>query len=183
VPPTGIRYGSRGEVFIDVPEGLSPRRTPTGVSGDRLLVTVLFSRTLPLIRYELTDRGRLATESCPCGRPFRLLAAVEGRTDDLMRLPGRDGTRRPVHPVVFHRALELVDAAGWQVRQDQDGLTVLVASLGPAFGAPAVQQAIAAGLEDAQVAPLAIRVVVVDAIPTGAAGKRPLIVALPAGDR
>ena len=50
---------------------------------------------------------------------------MEGRTDDLLRLPGRDGRRRPVHPVVFHRALELVDAAGWQVRQDQDGLTVL----------------------------------------------------------
>jgi hypothetical protein len=58
---------------------------------------------------------------------------------------------------------------------------VLVASPGPTFDAPAVQQAVAAGLEDAQVAPLAIRVVVVDAIPTGAAGKRPLIVALPAG--
>jgi phenylacetate-CoA ligase len=157
------------------------RPVPSGMTGDRLLVTVLFSRTLPLIRYELTDRVRLATKACPCGRPFRLLAAVEGRTDDLLRLPGRDGTRRPVHPVVFHRALELVDAAGWQVRQDQDQLTVLVASPGPTFDAPSVQQAVAAGLEDAQVAPLAIRVVVVDAIPTGAAGKRPLIVALPAG--
>jgi phenylacetate-CoA ligase len=157
------------------------RPVPSGITGDRLLVTVLFSRTLPLIRYELTDRVRLATKACPCGRPFRLLAAVEGRTDDLLRLPGRDGTRRPVHPVVFHRALELVDAAGWQVRQDQDQLTVLVASPGPTFNAPSVQQAVAAGLEDAQVAPLAIRVVVVDAIPTGAAGKRPLIVALPAG--
>ena len=157
------------------------RPVPSGITGDRLLVTVLFSRTLPLIRYELTDRVRLATKACPCGRPFRLLAAVEGRTDDLLRLPGRDGTRRPVHPVVFHRALELVDAAGWQVRQDQDQLTVLVASPGPTFDAPSVQQAVAAGLEDAQVAPLAIRVVVVDAIPTGAAGKRPLIVALPAG--
>ena len=157
------------------------RPVPSGITGDRLLVTVLFSRTLPLIRYELTDRVRLATKACPCGRPFRLLAAVEGRTDDLLRLPGRDGTRRPVHPVVFHRALELVDAAGWQVRQDQDQLTVLVASPGPTFDAPSVQQAVAAGLEDAQVAPLAIRVVVVDAIPTGAAGKRPLVVALPAG--
>jgi phenylacetate-CoA ligase len=77
--------------------------------------------------------------------------------------------------------LELVDAVGWQVRQDQDGLTVLVASPGPAFDAPATQRAVAAALEGAQVAPLAIRVVVVDAIPTGAAGKRPLIVALPAG--
>jgi phenylacetate-CoA ligase len=158
------------------------RPVPPGITGDRLLVTVLFSRTLPLIRYELTDRVRLATRSCPCGRPFRLLAAVEGGTDDLLQLPGRDGLLRPVHPVLFHRALELVDAAGWQVRQDQDELTVLVASPGPTFAAPAVQQTVAAGLEDAQVAPLAIRVVVVvDAIPTGAAGKRPLIVALPAG--
>jgi phenylacetate-CoA ligase len=157
------------------------RPVPPGVAGDRLLVTVLFSRTLPLIRYELTDRVRLATKACPCGRSFRLLAAVEGRTDQLLRLPGRDGSRRPVHPVLFHRALELVDAAGWQVRQDQDGLTVLVASPGSAFDVAATQRAVAAALEDAQVAPLAIRVVVVDAIPTGAAGKRPLIVALPAG--
>jgi len=157
------------------------RPVPPGGSGERLLVTVLFSRTLPLIRYELTDRVRLATEPYPCGRPFRLLAAVEGRTDQLLQLPGRDGARRPVHPVVFHQALELVDAAGWQVRQDPDGLTVLVASPGPAFDAPAVQRAVAAGLADAQVAPLTIRVEVVDAIPAGAAGKRPLIVALPAG--
>jgi len=71
----------------------------------------------------------VATTSRP--RPFRLLAAVEGRTDQLLRLPGRDGTRRPVHPVVFHRALELVDAAGWQVRQDHNELTVLVAPLAP----------------------------------------------------
>jgi phenylacetate-CoA ligase len=158
------------------------RPVPPGITGDRLLVTVLFSRTLPLIRYELTDRVRLATKACPCGRPFRLLAAVEGRTDDLLRLPGRDGTRRPVHPVVFHRALELVDAAGWQVRQDKNELTVLVASPGPTFSARSVQQAVAAGLQDAQVAPPAIRVVVVDAIPSGAAGKRPLIVALPVGN-
>jgi phenylacetate-CoA ligase len=157
------------------------RPVPPGITGDRLLVTVLFSRTLPLIRYELTDRVRLATKACPCGRPFRLLAAVEGRTDELLRLPSRDGTRRPVHPVVFHRALELADAAGWQVRQDQDELTVLVASPGPTFDARSIQQAVAAGLEDAQVAPLTVRVVVVDAIPAGAAGKRSLIVALPTG--
>jgi phenylacetate-CoA ligase len=144
---------------------------------------VLFGRTLPLIRYQLTDRVRLATKPCPCGRPFRLLAAVEGRTDQLLQLPGRDSTRRPVHPVVFHRALGLVDAAGWQVRQQRDGLTVLVASPGPTFDAPATQQAVAAGLDEAQVAPLEVRVVVVDAIPTRAAGKRPLIVALPAGNR
>jgi phenylacetate-CoA ligase len=43
------------------------RPVPPGQPGDRLLVTVLFSRTLPLIRYEMTDLVTLATEPCPDG--------------------------------------------------------------------------------------------------------------------
>jgi phenylacetate-coenzyme A ligase PaaK-like adenylate-forming protein len=39
------------------------RPVPPGITGDRLLVTVLFSRTPPLIRYQLTDRVRLATST------------------------------------------------------------------------------------------------------------------------
>jgi phenylacetate-CoA ligase len=41
------------------------RPVPPGVTGARLLVTVLFSRAIPLIRYEMTDRVRLATTQ-PC---------------------------------------------------------------------------------------------------------------------
>src|SRR5205814_7039319 len=55
---------------------------PPGHPGDRLLVTVLFSRTIPLIRYEMTDRVALASEPCPCRLPFRLLDSIDGRTDD-----------------------------------------------------------------------------------------------------
>jgi phenylacetate-coenzyme A ligase PaaK-like adenylate-forming protein len=45
-----------------------------------VLVTVLFSRTLPLIRYEMSDSVRLAADpSCGCGRPYRLLDAIQGR--------------------------------------------------------------------------------------------------------
>lgn len=88
------------------------RPVPPGESGDRLLVTVLFSRTLPLIRYEMTDRVQFATRTCPCGRPVQLLEAIEGRTDDMLELPGRDGGTIKVHPVVFHRELDLLDAAG-----------------------------------------------------------------------
>ena len=45
-------------------------------------------------------------------------------------LPAADGATVRVHPVVFHQVLDLVDAAGWQVRQDADGLQVLLASPG-----------------------------------------------------
>jgi hypothetical protein len=36
-----------------------------------------------------------------------------------------------IHPVVFHQVLDLVDASGWQVRQEDPQLRVLVAGPGP----------------------------------------------------
>ena len=150
---------------------------PAGTTGARLLVTVLSSRTLPLIRYELTDRVRESAERCPCGRPFRLLAGIEGRTDDVLDLPAAEGGTVAVHPVVFHQVLDLVDAAGWQVRQDDDGVTVLIASPGTAVDATGLQAQVTAALRHAGTAVLAVRVRTVDAIPAGAAGKRPLVVA------
>ena len=153
------------------------RPVPDGEPGDRLLVTVLFSRTLPLIRYELSDRVRLSTRRCPCGLPFRLVETIEGRTDDVLTLPGADGALVRLHPVVFHQVLDLVDAAGWQVRQTADGLEVLLATPGrgvdPAAMAARVRTAL--GRAGAVVPPVGVRVV--DAVPPGPGGKRPLVVA------
>ncbi|GEO93631.1 hypothetical protein KFL01_29370 [Kocuria flava] len=84
---------------------------PPGTVGTRLLVTVLFARPLPLIRYELSDRVALAERRCPCGRSFRQLAAVEGRQEDVLELPTTSG-RTQVHPNVFHRVLDEVSGAG-----------------------------------------------------------------------
>jgi phenylacetate-CoA ligase len=153
---------------------------PVGTTGARLLVTVLSSRTLPLIRYELTDRVRLSAERCPCGRPFRLLAGIEGRTDDVLILPASGGGTVAVHPVAFHRVLDLVGAAAWQVRQDDDGaLTVLLAAPGPGVDPVRLHADVVRSLAGAGAA-AAVRVRVVDGIPAGAGGKRPLVVARPA---
>jgi phenylacetate-coenzyme A ligase PaaK-like adenylate-forming protein len=152
---------------------------PRGQTGDRLLVTVLSSHTIPLIRYELTDRVRLATEPCPCPLPFGVVAGIEGRTDDLLVLSTPDGGTVSVHPVVFHQVLELLDAGGWQVRQHESELHVLVAAPGRGFDASATTYALREALTRAGAKPPAISVSVVDAIPVGGAGKRPLVVALP----
>ena len=154
------------------------RPVPDGEPGDRLLVSVLSSRTLPLIRYELTDRLRLSTRPCPCGLPFRLVAAVEGRTDDLLSLPAQGGGRVQVHPVVFHKALDLIDAAGWQVHQQEMGLRIIVASPGPNFDRTATEATVQAALRGAGVATTPVAATVVDSIPVGPTGKRPLVVAL-----
>ena len=45
------------------------RPVPPGQTGDRLLVTVLSSRTIPLIRYEITDRVRRSVGSASSGGP------------------------------------------------------------------------------------------------------------------
>jgi phenylacetate-coenzyme A ligase PaaK-like adenylate-forming protein len=153
------------------------RPVPAGQSGARLLVTVLSSRTLPLIRYELTDRVRLSTGRCPCGLPFRLMAGVEGRTDDVLTLPAASGGTVAVHPVVFHQVLDLLDAPGWQVRQEADGLTVLIASPAQGVDPGGVQAQVTAALRHAGAVGPAVRVQTIDAVPAGAAGKRPLVVA------
>jgi phenylacetate-coenzyme A ligase PaaK-like adenylate-forming protein len=150
---------------------------PPGRPGNRLLVTVLFSRTIPLIRYEMTDRVRLATQPCPCGLPFRLLESIEGRTDDVLVLPATGGGTVRIHPMVLHQVLDLLDAVGWQVRQQEHQLQVLVAAPGPAFDARRTKRAVRAALTAAGALPPPLGVVVVDAIPAGAAGKRPLVVA------
>lgn len=153
------------------------RPVPPGQTGDRLLVTVLFSRTLPLIRYELTDRIRISPEPCGCRLPFRLVDAVEGRTDDVIVLPGLIGGEVRIQPVLFHRVLDLIDAAGWQVRREPDRLRVLVVSPGPGVDLRVTGRAIAAALRDASAQPVPVDIAVVDAIPAGPTGKRPLVVA------
>jgi phenylacetate-CoA ligase len=150
---------------------------PPGQAGSRLLVTVLSSRTLPLIRYEMTDRVRLAAASTSCALPFQRVETVEGRTDDLLALPAIGGGKIRIHPVVFHQILDLLDAGGWQVRQEERQLRVLVA--GPAWGfdADRTGTAVRHALTAAGADPPPVTVSIVDTIPVGAAGKRPLVVA------
>src|SRR4029453_13864430 len=79
---------------------------PAGQVGHKLLVTNLVTLTQPRIRYEVSDMVAVSGERCPCGRPFRLLAAIEGRNDDILYLPAAAGGRTvAVHPLALRSAL------------------------------------------------------------------------------
>ncbi len=66
--------------------------TPCGPGEDgRIVVTELINYGMPMLRYEVGDRGIWADGACPCGRPHRLLARVTGRTADF--LLALDGSR------------------------------------------------------------------------------------------
>ncbi len=104
------------------------RPVPDGQVGHKLLVTNLVLRTQPLIRYEVSDMVAVAGERCPCGRPFRLLAAIEGRNDDILYLPAAAGGTAAVHPLALRTALAGIPGlAQYKVVHDRDGLHVRAA--------------------------------------------------------
>lgn len=69
------------------------------------VVTDFTRRTQPVVRYRLDDILVRRTAPCPCGSPTMALAAIEGRCDDLLRLPGADGRMVDVFADVVSRAL------------------------------------------------------------------------------
>ena len=76
----------------------------------------------------------------PCGRPFRLLAGIEGRNDDILHLPAAAGGTAAVHPLALRSALAGIPGlAQYQVVHDTDGLHVRVALRPGADAAEAVR--------------------------------------------
>jgi putative adenylate-forming enzyme len=79
------------------------------------VITDLWRRTQPIIRYRLGDILVLAPAQeppCPCGSRFRRVLRVEGRSDDVLQFPcpGNAGALRPFFPDTLRRAVLLADA-------------------------------------------------------------------------
>jgi putative adenylate-forming enzyme len=152
------------------------RPVPPGVYGEKVLVTVLFSRTMPLIRYEMSDSVRPATSPrCPCGRPFALIDGIQGRAEDVLRLPAASGGQVLVQPIVFHRVMDAVPAGGWQVAQGPEGLTVLLSGVREGFADGALIDSLKRELAGQGVIVPPVKVRRVPTIPRTIVGKAPLI--------
>jgi phenylacetate-CoA ligase len=153
------------------------RPVPAGVLGHKVLVTTLFSRTLPLIRYGLNDRVRISPEAVRPGFPFAKIEGIGGRTEDALHFTNSAGEDTMVQPLVFHDVLDTLPVRGWQVRQTTTGLDVLIADLQDESALANIQKTIGAVLAGLGVT-VTINVVVVRDIPNDASGKRPLIKSL-----
>ncbi len=66
-------------------ETLDEDGRPIWEEPGRIVVTDLDNRVMPLIRYELGDRGVLTREPCPCGRSLLVLRELQGRRQDVLR--------------------------------------------------------------------------------------------------
>ena len=67
------------------PETFEP--LPPGEAGE-LVFTTLTKEAFPVIRYRTKDITRLMDETCACGRTFRRMPKVTGRTDDMLIIRG-----------------------------------------------------------------------------------------------
>ena len=149
---------------------------PSGELGAKVLVTTLFSRTQPLIRYEINDSVRLRSGTHNCGLPFSVMDGVMGRSEDALRLPAEGGGMVTIQPLVFNRILDVAPVRGWQIMQAGDGhLTLLLAGAGEglmdAMLLNSIQQALRQ--QGAQVPRIELQRVA--GIPKNASGKAPLI--------
>ena len=97
----------------------------------------------------------------------------------MLHFPARDGRGEPVsiHPNVFHQLLETVPASGWQIRQERDGLSVLLTGLQDQSMGGAIGSSMRQVLEAQGALIGSIRVTPVDALQRGGTGKAPLILA------
>jgi len=90
-----------------------------GTAGDKVYMSCLFARTMPLLRYELTDVVIPVAEACDCGLPFPRIR-VRGRTDDIFWVYDRDQNPVALPPIPFEALLLDVDGLRqYQLIQEQ----------------------------------------------------------------
>lgn len=151
------------------------RHVPPGTFGDKVLITVLSSRTQPLIRYELSDSVRLAADPGNGRLPFARIDGIQGRTEDILHLPALSGGEVAVHPITFHHVLDSLPVSGWQLVQEKDGLRVLVSGASDGVDDSTLVATLTRGLATQNVAAPPIYVQHLAVIPKNATGKTPLI--------
>jgi phenylacetate-coenzyme A ligase PaaK-like adenylate-forming protein len=103
------------------------RPVPPGSVGSKVLLTNLVNYAQPLIRYELSDAIKLEPGPDPSGRPFERIARIDGRSDDVLKLPSVGGQLVAVHPYRLRAPfVRLLDVLQYQVVHRADGLLVRV---------------------------------------------------------
>jgi len=162
------------------------RPVPYGTQGAKLLVTALTNRTLPLVRYEISDIVTMATEPCRCGLPFWRIATIAGRREEMLSFARRGGGTVDVHAHRLRSPLTGMEG----VRQFQfaplpDGLEVTV-SLFPGIEVEAasrkIEFAIRATLEAVDAQPQRVVIRAVDAIGRTGSGAKERLVVSPTSD-
>jgi putative adenylate-forming enzyme len=144
------------------------------LGGDRFtpVMTQLFRRALPLLRYRMNDVVVVGDEQCPCGSAFRVIKSVEGRCDDIFYLRRSDESLTGVFPDQVRRAvLETEGVSDYRVEQHAfDDVRVYVAG---EVDVDALQRVLLARIVDGTT--LAPRITITRGIPIETDRRRKLV--------
>jgi phenylacetate-CoA ligase len=142
---------------------------------ERLLVTSLTNRLMPMIRYENGDSGRLLDGDCDCGWPFPLMAMGMCRQNDLIRT----ASGKTLHPSYFNRLLYgMTQIRQYQWRQTAPDRIELSVVASPALGGD-FENNLRARIRAEVDAHMALALRHVDEIPRSASGKHRFVIGLP----
>jgi phenylacetate-CoA ligase len=121
----------------------------------RIVITELVNLGMPMIRYEVGDRGAPSGRQCPCGRGLPLMEGLTGRSADF--LVASDGSR-VAGVSLIERTLTRFDGIH-QLQLVQEEPRTAVANLVPAAGwGPPVQRQLVTELQEHLGADFAIEV-------------------------
>jgi phenylacetate-coenzyme A ligase PaaK-like adenylate-forming protein len=153
------------------------RPVPPGEYGEKILVTTLFSRTQPLIRYVVNDSVKLNDEKCPdCHLPFSVLESIQGRREDSLSMKAKKGGMVTIQPLVFNRIMDILPVSGWQIHEQKDkSLTIYLSNVRENLNPDKLSGVISNALMKEGAAKPVIRVKIVNEIPKSASGKSPLV--------
>lgn len=115
------------------------------------MLTDLWRRTQPIVRYRLGDLLRLDAAPCACGSTWQRIAAIEGRQDDLCWFPQADDTLRVVFPDAIRRMILLADAhiTEYCAAQDTAGALRIAIDVGDASDFAAIAARLERNVRDA----------------------------------
>ncbi|MFZ5758553.1 MAG: phenylacetate--CoA ligase family protein [Thermodesulfobacteriota bacterium] len=80
------------------PKTLEP--VAPGETGE-LVFTTITKEAFPVIRYRTRDLALLLPEPCPCGRTFRRMSRIIGRTDDMLIIKGVNVYPMQIEAILF----------------------------------------------------------------------------------
>ncbi len=74
-------------IYLEILDPVTGEVLPDGETGE-ICITTLVKEGAPLIRFRTHDIARIIPGECACGSKFPRLGAIQGRSDDMMKIKG-----------------------------------------------------------------------------------------------
>ncbi|MBM6814990.1 phenylacetate--CoA ligase [Olsenella uli] len=86
-------------IYLEIVDPATGEPLPDGEWGE-IVITTLVKEGAPLIRFRTHDLSRIIPGDCPCGCPFPRIDALQGRSDDMVKIHGVNVFPRQIEEIL-----------------------------------------------------------------------------------